>query len=168
MMEVSLSIDPGLSGTGLAAWNRQDVLAKNRNMLPLFVKNLYPDKECPTLMMKTRDLLAKIDANCAGTVVKNIWMEMPAFFDDASGHMVAKNGDLLKLTFFVGAVASHFSDCKVKLFTPQEWKGQLTKEQVISKLRDINPRLEAKSHGWDAIGIGYFGTGIFTRCQSQH
>ncbi len=115
------------------------------------------------MIEKTESILRKMREVFKNYVVREMWCEMPQFFDDSGGHMAAKTGDLLKLTFFVGALKGTFPDAEMKLVTPSQWKGQRSKDSVIRKIRHINPKIEGKSHSWDAIGIGYYGAGVFKR-----
>jgi Holliday junction resolvasome RuvABC endonuclease subunit len=160
-----ITLDPGISGTGIAVWSSKKW--KEQLVNPVHCENLYP-KEKKDFVVKTNSLLRKIENLFEIYDIKELWCEMPEFFDDAGGHMAAKKGDLVKLVFFVGAVAGicytngvHFRSIK-----PSEWKGQTSKEMVIRKIRYLLPeihRINPKSHSYDAIGIGLWAQGFYKR-----
>ena len=71
---------------------------------------------------------------CKVAMVDLVGIEYPAFFNSAGGTMVAKKGDLLKLTFLVGIIYTYVrrhQGIKVLLVPVNEWKGQLPKEIVM-------------------------------------
>lgn len=95
-------------------------------------------------------------------------IEWPAFFDTAGGRTVASRGDLGKLHTVVGAIIGAFQQLDTGLqvaYAPvHDWKGQLPKEVVKTRIRKILPKgttFEFKSHIWDAVGIGLYGKGFF-------
>lgn len=162
---MKMSVDPGVTGTGIAIWEANDWKFKLTN--PIWVGNLYPNKDSG-FNDKVSDILTKIYDLTQKYGVTEIWCEMPEFFDDAGGHMAAKKGDLTKLTFFVGAIHGFciFNGIKFHPVTPSTWKGQTSKEQVIRKIEYILPsivNLNPKSHSYDAIGIGLWAQEFYKR-----
>lgn len=160
-----LSVDPGVSGTGVALWRGKTW--KKTVCNPVWAENLYP-REKGDYVHKTNLLLARLETLISETTVTDLWCEMPQFFDDAGGHMAAKKGDLAKLTFFVGAIAGlcYKRGIRFHPVEPSEWKGQTSKEMVIRKINTVLPQiheLKPKSHSYDAIGIGLWAQGFYKR-----
>ena len=94
-----------------------------------------------------------------------LFVEYPSFFDTAAGTMVAKKGDLLKLTCLVGVMCGWMESKSVKtsLVPVNQWKGQLPKQIVTERIiRYLGEKqcLGIKSHAWDAVGIGLHALGI--------
>jgi len=164
-MSEIISLDPGITGTGVAVWKRRDWRKTLTN--PVWCCNMYP-KGKGDYVCKTISLLIKIEDLMNAYRVTDLYCEMPEFFDDAGGHMAAKKGDLGKLTYFVGAVAGlcYTRGVVFHPIEPSKWKGQTSKEMVIRKIEQILPEiheLNPKSHTYDAIGIGLWAQGYYKR-----
>ena len=165
-----LSVDPGLNGTGIAVWYGGGFWLNTKMPAPISVEVIsIPTvvKKQPLEWYERADLymnrLVPYLANA-----DELWVEFPLFFDDAGGHMVAKKGDLAKLTAYVGMLMNQCTHYGVAyhLFTPNEWKGQMPKDLVERRLKTFLgqaacDRLDIKSHGWDAVGIGLHARGMF-------
>jgi hypothetical protein len=91
--------------------------------------------------------------------------EYPAYFDTVAGNMVAKKGDLLKLTYLVGLIAGRVHPVPFRLVPVNAWKGQLPKEVVIGRLEKLYADTQCagklNSHSYDACGIGLHVKGLF-------
>lgn len=149
--ESFVAVDPGLRGTGWAAFRGGKLVAAG----VLFCNSPAPFQERAFVLARAvRDRSALYYSS-------RVVCEYPKFFGSAGGHMVAASGDLLKLTFLVGAIGGA---CIPLPFIPigvNDWKGQLPKEVVeerinrrygIPKMRDLG----VKSHAYDAVGIGLY------------
>lgn len=153
-----LGIDPGLSGTGWA------VLDDGGNLVLSGVLNFTSGKEeWQKRAIKYGKVVGEI---CKVAMVDLVGIEYPAFFNSAGGTMVAKKGDLLKLTFLVGIIYSYVrrhQGIKVLLVPVNEWKGQLPKEIVVMRIiRKLGKKQtkKLKSHDWDATGIALHLSGV--------
>lgn len=166
-----LSVDPGIGGTGWAAWEEKDFAKRLR--CPVACGNLYAHSSANGMVEKSFSILDKLEPIFERYSVKMLISEEPEFFDSAGGHMTAVTGDLIKLTFFVGTLAGlcHSLDIDFSSVPPSEWKGQTSKEQVIRKLLHILPdldrKLRPKSHSYDAIGIGLWVQKFYDRNANQ-
>lgn len=172
-----LSIDPGLSGTGLAWWSEQhwgDVVP------PIHAENLYcsvgaTDSTSGSLagttssvwQARARSLSEKLQTRIREYAPAAVYCEFPEFMDSASGVMVATKGDLQKLTFVVGNFAQVCWNAGIPFYPilVNEWKGQMSKQKVELRIRKRLPDLvdqpyKAVSHSIDAIGIGLFAKGM--------
>jgi hypothetical protein len=97
-----------------------------------------------------------------GYHITRVYIEMPAFFESSEGAMVARKGDLVKLTWFVGLLCGMFYPIPTELIEVNKWKGQLPKEVVERRIKKIDPAYHnLKSHSYDAVGIGLYVKGEF-------
>lgn len=147
-----LSIDPGLAGTGWAVWNKTGRLKKHGVLTP------------KASAVSKKAFLARELCNIAQVEkVVEAWIEYPAKFGGVKGNMVANRGDLVKLAELVGYIeaALNMLDITVEPIPVMKWKGQLPKDIVIKRILRILPDCKAKSHDWDAIGIGLYKLGRF-------
>jgi hypothetical protein len=160
-----LGIDPGLSGTGLALFERD----AQRLMQPVKTEVFTPKKSSgfidKSLQIINHILYHYVMPGESLIQVHGV-MEFPAYQEGASRQMGWKTGDLQKLTYLVGAIAHGVPWCRLTLVMPRDWKGQLPKEVVMNRLiRDLGAetcqRLEVKTHAWDALGIGQHILGRF-------
>jgi hypothetical protein len=145
-----MTIDPGASGSGWALWSEGWELLKNGVVLP--PKSDEWEQQAYYTVGHLRDVAKKSGAEAG-------YVEFPAFFQ-AHGAGVASSGALVKLAWFVGLVCGKMP-MYVELVTVGEWKGQLPKRIVEDRIRKILPGVRAKSHDWDAIGIGLYKAGRF-------
>lgn len=161
-----LSIDPGITGTGWALWNVGDDWHECRKPWSVGIWN-PPGK----LAWEDRALWLGLELwklNFVKERIDQVWIEYPAFFETAGGTMVARRGDLLKLTYCVGVLAgvmSHHGK-KIYLIPVRSWKGQLPKEVVERRVRRLvgdhaMDGTRFRSHIYDAVGLGLFAKGCF-------
>lgn len=153
-----LSIDPGIGGTGWALWDEDSWhLAEPPTQTGIFTGRSSQSWE---------QKIAYIVFGLRGVVPLNLshtYIEYPAYFGTASGDMVARRGDLVKLSYCVGFIAGSMPGT-VTLIPVNKWKGQLPKDIVarrIQKILGANACREFKSHVWDAVGVGLYAKGCF-------
>ena len=94
--------------------------------------------------------------------VTDVYCEWPMYFGAASS-APSGTGDLLKLMFQVGGVARMTQELGAR-FHPipvNDWKGQMPKSAVISRIKKRLPGAEYNTHAWDAVGIGLYAKGYF-------
>lgn len=149
--EVWMTVDPGLGGTGYAVWT------KDWKLLHTGILRSRKDSLSDRCEDIGRQLAAL--AHCDGTIA-TVYFEMPAFHGSAGGQVTAKSGALVKLVFCVGWISSLVhAKCKVGFVPVRDWKGQLPKDIVWSRIRKILPGCKAESHALDAVGIGLYLAG---------
>lgn len=146
-----LTIDPGLNGTGWALWDERWKLLRNGVITP---KNKGWEMRGSEITCRVLDLDELIND------VRDVYMEFPEFHQSAGGQVTAKSGALVKLAWFVGFLSSAIP-VPVHYVTPTQWKGQLPKQIVIDRIKAKMPDVKAKSHDYDAIGIGLYVRGDF-------
>ena len=164
-----VGIDPGFGGTGLALFKDKSL----RNVL--WIRDIRKK----TFTERAHDLASNIDSWIFGEINKirkdsdcieqpAIVCEIPAYQHTPSRSMGWKKGDLQKLTYLVGAIGYACStSCYNKheaifpefvTVSPSGWKGQLSKQIVIDRIKrknsDVEKRFQPKLDVWDAIGIG--------------
>jgi len=156
-----ISIDPGLGGTGWSVFDR-DV-----GKVPIEVGIINRRKG--HWSHRAFMIAYGIVEICEALEVRDLYCEYPAFWDTVAGTMVAKRGDLLKLTFLVGVIcAIPFASVKClknfELVPVIKWKGQLKKNVVIARILAKLGKEACKRfrlHIWDAVGIGLYKLGLF-------
>lgn len=147
---MQITIDPGTNGSGYAIWNKSwdlmthGVLSSNGK----------------TWDIKMHDIAKKLKMLVKEHGIKTAFIEEPRKFHGTFGNMVADRGDLVKLSIFVGYVSGYLG-IDVDRIPVIAWKGQLPKDVVIKRIKRILPNIKAKSHDWDAIGIGLYLKGVF-------
>jgi Holliday junction resolvasome RuvABC endonuclease subunit len=150
-MATIITIDPGLAGTGYAIWNQQWDLMGHGVLTCKSAKNIY--QQLHFYGMKIKEV---VDDCCSDMM----YIEYPAFFQSAKGSVTAAGGGLVKLTILVGYLSA-ILDIEFRFVEVNKWKGQLPKNVIINRIKAIYPGIQAKTHAWDAIGIGLYIKGEF-------
>lgn len=161
-----LAIDGGLSGTGLALFERD----ANRLLQPARIEVFTPKKSLP-YMQKAQQIVdfisfEFINPRMGPRVACHGVMEFPDYQSGAERSMGWKKGDLQKLTYLIGVLTAAIPWTRITHVFPRDWKGQLPKNVVEQRLRrdlgdDVCRRLDVRTHGWDALGIGLHVLGRF-------
>jgi hypothetical protein len=170
MAYYTIGIDPGFGGTGLALFRGNHLYS----VVWLRKVGKRPFEERAHLLaINIRDWLEhemqQEEAPQVGIVGRPLIVcEIPGYQNTPSRSMGWKKGDLQKLTYLVGAIGQACATLELcddpPLFpvystvTPAGWKGQLSKEIVINRIRkrmpDVDEKFSPKLDVWDAIGIG--------------
>lgn len=145
-----ISIDPGLNGTGYAIWSSEWRLISH---------GVLTSSEID-FQVKGYALVASLEELTQKWKCGSGCIEFPKLFQSAGGLAVANSGALVKLSWFVGLVCGQLS-FPLELVEVNDWKGQLPKNVIERRIKRILPGCKAKSHDWDAIGIGLFKAGRF-------
>lgn len=143
-----LTIDPGISGTGWALWSGW-VLIKTGIITP--PDALSWESKMTFVMGALKNIIEHYD-------FIEVHVELPKQFGGVRGMATSGKGSLTKLTLLVGAIMFNF---QAKPVPVNDWKGQLPKEVVEKRVKDILPKCKAKSHAIDAVGIGLYIQGRF-------
>jgi Holliday junction resolvasome RuvABC endonuclease subunit len=157
---VNVSIDAGLNGCGLSAWSLREWL---ESCPPIACRNIYA--RSGEWYERAYELVAKVLEFLSEYAPETVFIEYPEFMPDSvKGYTAAAKGDLLKLTFLVGALAQALQAAgyRVVLVPVHVWKGQLSKKIVEARIKREIPevvKLNPKSHSWDSIGIGLYAKG---------
>lgn len=152
------TIDPGLTGTGWARWMeyRQGFVLDAVGIFHVYPQHTKSPWDIRASSMNSRMLaeMRPIDGRA--------YIEFPQYMAGSiAGRTAAQKGDTLKLAYLCGLYAQSLRrrKCSVTLVTPMEWKGQLPKDVVVSRVRrelgeELCMTLKIKSHAWDAVGLG--------------
>jgi hypothetical protein len=165
-----LAIDGGLSGTGLALFERDATGIMHPTRVDVFTP-----KKTLGYMAKAQAIVDFIlvsyfssfsESYSPGGPSFHGVLEFPAYQEGAQRSMGWKSGDLQKLTYLIGVLTAGIPWTRVTHVLPRDWKGQLPKDVVERRLRrdlgeDVCQKLAVKTHGWDALGIGLHVLGRF-------
>jgi len=149
----TIFIDPGLNGTGYAVYTPKWHLLFSGN---INISGQYPWE------IRGQRIEKRIIEMVARQEITHAYIEFPSYFGSASGQMVAARGDLVKLTWLVGLLYGVFKSGQAMLLPVREWKGQLPKEVVIKRIKQILPQevwKKFKTHTWDAVGMALYVKG---------
>lgn len=156
-MGIILSIDPGLSGTGVAVWAYEEW---EKLVPPVLTKNIYETKGLNHLSVRMDSLWEnlwkwKLEATACAQI-EGVMIEQPKDFDSVKGQAAAKESSIVKLSMLIGYLTCGFvsKGIPVLYVGVNEWKGQLPKDLVKNRLQSTFPDLKCESHSWDAVGIG--------------
>jgi len=170
-MSYSISIDPGVTGQGMAVWDNDYWLDC---VPPVAVANLHP-KGSKTDTWEQRKL--KQFVNFVNIIQEfeptHIFCEGQAFHEStAKGYTAMQRGDIIKLTHFCGMMegCAILRGIQWKEVTVIEWRGQMpdsaVEARVIDRLgRDICSNLGLKTHLWDACAIGLHVKGCWKQAR---
>lgn len=149
-MKKFISIDPGVSGTGLTFWDGGE--------FPKFVMSMR-GKTIGAYMEKIGDVFAKTEPDLV------VIEEASYFQGDVRGEVTAKSGKLIKLAMYIGALEElcRFWEIPSELVTPMKWKGQIGKKIIEDRIKRIWPDWDkhkiTTDHAWDSVGIGFWKIG---------
>ena len=146
---MQITIDPGTNGCGYAVWTDKWKLLRHGVV----------SSSTKTWELKMEDIAKKLKFIC-GDIITKAYVEEPQKFHGTFGNMVADRGDLVKLSIFVGYIKGYLG-IPVESVKVIDWKGQLPKDVVIKRIKRLLPTVNAKSHDWDAIGLGLYLKGEF-------
>jgi len=170
----AISIDPGVTGTGLAIWDLHPREWK-RSVAPVDVRVYTPSKKFKLFQDKAKEICDHVYSTCTGHGIGmeghggvRMYCEYPEFRNTAAGQAVAATGSLSKLSYMCGVLGGLCWYMKTE-FIPipvSRWKGQLPKEivkkRIIKRLgRTTCRQLNIRTHGWDAVGVGLYAKGFF-------
>ena len=158
-----MTVDPGFGGTGWALWAYGE-------LKPLDFGVIHISRQAKSafhidgggirhsLEERSRSLMVKV-----GTVLKRpellcVQVEWPQLFASGRGMASAARGDLGSVYLAAAMVAAAAWHCGIAVnFLPvNEWKGQLSKEQVEHRVcRALKCKIgHYPNHALDAVGMG--------------
>lgn len=154
-----ITVDPGLGGTGLAAWRDDESVPYNTKKL--------------TVPTKVGDWVARSEQYSIDFQnylklhweVEEVWIEFPGLHTTASGMASAQSGDIFKLTFLVGIYACHAWNygMAARPLPVNDWKGTLSKDAIEFRVRRVLGDSLTDSypnHVLDAVGMGLHLKGL--------
>ncbi len=180
-----MSVDPGIEGTGLAYWirNSQFGISDTVTDRPLYHGHHiawagvidYPHGLSGGgewgWVSRASAVAESFEKELDICKPQAIWCEFQEFFADAKGYTATARGDIYKLCYLCGMFyqAARVRNIEMYFVRPTTWKGQLPKTAIEKRVRrilgdDTCAVLNAKTHAWDALGIGLFVKGDLYKC----
>lgn len=153
---IVIGIDPGLSGTG---WS----VLKDRILVANGVVHHKEGSLEEKIQCIVRKLISELMENTPKSEchVYDTFIEYPAFHQSAGGEMVARRGDLIKLTCLTGWICGtleEYATFKIHLVPVIKWKGTLPKSVTQSRVKKyLHRNMDISHHAYDAIGIAMYG-----------
>lgn len=162
MMGRVYAVDPGLGGTGWAEWMDGRRVPTRCGVIPGVQSREALADRCNKVAVNLKKIIKQ-----GGILDRavHVYIEMPQMMTSAAG-IAAQKGSVYKLTFLVGYLACAVWPCQIFEVNPIEWKGQLPKEVVASRVRQYIGNaacvdLDIKTHAWDAVGLGLWANGVW-------
>jgi len=158
--DVVLTIDPGLGGTGVVAWDMNDWHNDLRSMNFQIQRFNMHTKEWT---IGSADIVADLKRWAHKMNVVKMYVEFPQAFQSAVGQSAINRGDIFKLSFLIGCIRGAFPYAAFEPVRVVDWKGQLPKEICIKRIKRLIPpeKWPKSTHEYDAIGIGLYLKGKF-------
>lgn len=155
----AVSVDPGLSGTGVVYWRKGFPHTSQVLLPPQYItrNDVKPGED--DVVARAR-WLASMIVMSAGFEPYTMIVEFPEFQAGATRQMGWKTGSLQRLTFLVGVMVGYLpANWRIIMPTPSQWKGQLPKDVVQRRMiakygKQKCDALRVRTHAWDALGIG--------------
>ena len=159
LKQYRLTIDAGLTGTGIAIWEES---RWNLLTVPAFTECFRPR----TTEDETVRLGFIVNSLRAVTQLigepRRVYVERPDYFQSYKGQVTASAGSLVTLSLTAGAIAGLFLD-SLTWVSVNEWKGQLPKHVVKDRIKQklgLKDLEYPTDHEWDAVGIGLYEKGF--------
>jgi hypothetical protein len=155
------SIDAGKAGTGYAVW-RYSTWGKRDPMYPI-ENGVIQYKDVERLLRVFKDLVYQY------TPILAYIEDAALMLDSERGQVCATSGALVTFSKFIGRLEQIFAECytKVEMVSVASWKGTLSKEIIKQRIIRRLPRINCKSHDWDAVGIGLYAQGHLHKNQKR-
>ena len=149
-MKYVITIDPGKGGSGFAVWDYTKW--KEKNLHTPIEYGIIRNK-------KIKVMLTEFDKLLIQYYPTDVYIEDAAYMSgDARTQATARSGKLVILAEFIGQIMMLciFNKAKFHLISVAKWKGTLSKNIVARRVYRKLPRVDAKSHAMDAVGLGLY------------
>ena len=154
---VILTVDPGLSGTGVAIWDAE--LFDQGLGYPLYTHSWGRKGATPYYKLFS-DLLDEYQP-------ERVYCEGQAYMPRGAGLICAKSGALVKLSNFAGAIEGicYAHGCDFVRVMVANWKGNRSKDKIKAMIRTKWADVTCTNHDWDAVGIGFYAKSAMGRAR---
>jgi len=125
-----LAIDPSVNRIG---WALYDTTAKDFNSIESWNFGWFSPPDGGGLTQK----MSSIKLHFSRAVADHLVCERPMFFDSERGRIAAKEGYTNNLAMVIGTIYGCLPSIQLYLYTPQQWKGSVSKEITLVKFRKI-------------------------------
>lgn len=161
-----IGVDPGIRGTGVALFDRED-------KYPIATVSLEPEPTDPW-DKRAYHIVTSFETFVLKHRPVECYIEQPVFFFQTQrGLQAAHSGDLVKLSMLAGMLfwVALYNNIEVYTVEPVEWKGRSNKEKSHTLIHKTLPYLhqapgikrKLSEHEMDAIGLALYGKGIIKR-----
>lgn len=170
-----LTVDPGITGTGLVLWRDDDIQPVSSFLIRIPSKfgewherAHYTSENFDTildgLVIEYPELSSISGSRPVAAPHNKVYVEYPRLFGTASGVASAERGDVFKLVFLVGIIAGKVWKLGFE-FVPlpvNDWKGNLSKEIIANRCSRAlgRPTSDFPNHVTDAVGMGLYIKGV--------
>lgn len=149
-----LTVDPGITATGYAFW---ESIARPGPIRPSAFGVQLGTSRRRTWEDRAGALCAWFSALLQHYKPNYVVIEFPELWSaSAKSFASSSTGDLFKLTYLVGGFGEIVRQVTMRnplLVTPQQWKGQLPKDVVKKRIKEML-QTDYPNHTADAVGIG--------------
>lgn len=156
-------IDPGLGGTGWAHFGYLNKYPKVR--CPDQYGVIRGDKHDESWEHEADTIAYEVGMKLSDLYTNILVVEFPSLWASGKSQAAAIRGDLFKLSYLIGCImqeSRHLSGIQSRiLISPQDWKGQLSKEMVLKRINTYMPGVKIPNHAADAVGMGLSAQGCF-------
>jgi Holliday junction resolvasome RuvABC endonuclease subunit len=125
-----LAIDPSIRRIGWALFE----VEPDRNFDSLATWNYGTFS--PPSQGRTR-ILADVKSYFSKSAANHVVCELPAFFESEKGRIAAKSGYTIDLALVIGTIYGITPDAKLYLYTPQQWKGSVSKGITQARFKRV-------------------------------
>ena len=154
----TIFIDPGLGGTGVAIYKSTSLYYPS----PVYPVKTFVLTAPQKLKWSLRCVYywKALEKELEGVNIVLVQIESSNLWEaNAISHAASVKGDLFKLAYLTGGFGHILStsprESIIDFIAPFEWKGQMTKRAVITRIKRRLPNLKnLKDHEADAIGMG--------------
>lgn len=153
-----MTVDPGWN-TGICNWTS----VKKHPLRTTCLKINYKLRTKKTMVeTKLSFMIPLFKSELAAFKPREVYIEGVGMWGGAISHASAARGDTFGLAFLVGA---YFQCCKEMSIVPhivkvQDWKGQMSDDVVIERVRMATDKVFASVHETCAVGIGLSKKGL--------
>jgi len=161
---LSMTIDPGVNGTGVAIWDSHAGVPNNK--IPIFANTMSIGgrmhwRNKVESYMHTILSILDVYSGC-----NYVYIEEPIYMESAKGQVSARSDALEKLIYCASFYAGYLTamNQKVEFIRIIDWKGNMPKDVVERRIRKIlgdSICENIHNHAWDAVGIGLHLQGLF-------
>lgn len=161
-----IAIDPG-DNTGIAVFSEKNPIPFETQLIKESskTKKLSKDERLKLQSEKfywyINDLLDTFDVK--NNEIYFVIEGVKHYGGDVKSTAASTRGDLFKLAYLVGSyfyIGTCFTE-HVRIVLPTEWKGQMTKDGVKSRVKRRIDQTFSTDHVTDAVGIGLKELGVF-------
>lgn len=147
-MTTILAVDPSIRNVGWAIhiYDKERKISDWNGGCLSFPEDQSIQSLSFNVCMLLDGLLKKYGYFSEPTLPSVLIVEKATFMSGTKGHIAAQKGYTLDLAFIAGYIVSHFRVNRfhpvIKLYTPQDWKGNVPKSATLAKYKRYFPGIK--------------------------